>query len=531
MPYTQSRRNNEDKIDLRELFSTIWQYKGFIFWLTTIITLIVVAVIYRMPKYYKTTTTIEVKPKSNDSGAGGGLASALGGAGALLGLAGISAPTSSTEKDAALLSMYRVNSRVLDSVTYNARYWHYDKFKYNELGENNCSIYISDLKIHSYKNFGMEIIFSPISKESFSLATPSILSNQKLGTFKYGNHIHTKYFDMTVFKNSSGTVPDKITLYGDKHFIFNKIITKNLKAEVDKKSKNPFIKISYLDTIPSRGEKYTKELINKYIKMSIKDELEDINISLSAINKQIKETQELANKSKQQYQSFKTQNTLLSPEAQAGVLIKEKALIDSKLLEIRDKLSLIDKLIKTSADRNKIDTMAPAFAQLGDDVTAKFVGKLQELQAQKIALSQEFKPTYPELQAINRQIRNLRSKIRSSLFAMQKILKEEVLLLKKDEQKFTDEFKNGPKLETGLASLMRDYKLYETMYTYLLQKRSSEELKKAEALSRFRTIDPIYTDPAPAKPKKDLIAIVAFITALILSIFLAFFREFLRGNK
>jgi len=66
--------------------------------------------------------------------------------------------------------------------------------------------------------------------------------------------------------------------------------------------------------------------------------------------------------------------------------------------------------------------------------------------------------------------------------------------------------------------------------TYLLQKHSSLELKKAEALSRFRIIDPIYTDPAPAKPKKALIAIVGMITALILAIFLVFFMEFLRGS-
>ena len=529
MPYTQSRHNNEEEIDLRELFATIWRYRGFIFWLTTIITLIALVVIYRMPKYYKTTTTIEVKPQNGNRD--NGIGEAFGGAGALLGLAGIATPVSHTEKDAALLSMYRVNSRVLDIVTYNARYWHYDKFRYNEVGENNCSIYISDLKIHDYKKFGMEVTFEPLSKESFSLKLPSLLWNKNIGTFRYNTPIHTKYFDMTVFKNSSGAVPDKITLYGDKHFIFNKIITKNLKAEVDKKSKNPFIEISYLDTIPSRGEKYTKELIEKYIKMSIKDELEDINISLSAINKQIVEIQNLVSKSKSQYQSYKTENTILSPEAQAKVLIEEKAGIDVKIFDMEHKLSLVKKLVSMSRDRRKIDTMAPALVQLGDEVTAGFVGKLQELQTQKAALSQEFKPTYPKLQAVNRQINNLRNKIRSSLKALQKILSEELTLLKKEEQKFTKEFKSGPKLETGLASLMRDYKLYEKMYTYLLQKRSAEELKKAEALSRFRTIDPIYTNPAPAKPKKALIAIVAFVTALILSIFLAFFREFLRGNK
>ena len=41
----------------------------------------------------------------------------------------------------------------------------------------------------------------------------------------------------------------------------------------------------------------------------------------------------------------------------------------------------------------------------------------------------------------------------------------------------------------------------------------------------------IYTQDKPVKPKKALILIIAFITGLMLSVFLAFFLEFLQGMK
>jgi uncharacterized protein involved in exopolysaccharide biosynthesis len=41
----------------------------------------------------------------------------------------------------------------------------------------------------------------------------------------------------------------------------------------------------------------------------------------------------------------------------------------------------------------------------------------------------------------------------------------------------------------------------------------------------------ILTNDYPAKPKKKLIIIVAFITGLILSVFLVFVIEFFRGFK
>ena len=55
----------EDKINLRELFVTISRYKWSIIFFTTLITLAIAAKVYFMPKYYKSTVTIEVKPEDN----------------------------------------------------------------------------------------------------------------------------------------------------------------------------------------------------------------------------------------------------------------------------------------------------------------------------------------------------------------------------------------------------------------------------------------------------------------------------------
>ena len=538
MSETSTKQNqvSRDEIDLRELFATIWRHKFFIFFFTFIVTLLVVIIAYRMPKYYKTTTVIEVKPKS-DSKSGG---ISLGGLGGLAALAGISTGggNSNAALDAAKMTLYRTNKHILDTVHYSAQYFTTQLFRPLELPENNCSIRMTHLRISDYKNFGMKVMFEPISENAFKLISPSKIPfmSHTLGIFHYDTPIHTKYFDCVIHKNSGGIPPKTLVLNGDKHYIFNNIITKYLTAEVgsgNKKSKAelPFVTLAYLDTLPERGQAYIRNLLKKYIQQSIGDELEDIGIQLSSINQQIKEIRAQANASSKSYEKFKSKNAILSPEAQAKVLIEQKALVAGKLTEIQQKLSLVSKLIASSKNKKNIDTMAPALSQLGDKVTAEFVGKIQELQAKQTALAQEFTPAYPELKAINQQIRALRSKIARSLISLQKLLRNELSLLKKEKQSYIKQLKQAPNLETGLAPLMRDYKLYETMYTYLLQKRSSLELKKAEALSRFRIIDPIYTNPSPAKPKKSLIAVVGLITVFILAIFLVFFQEFLRNEE
>ena len=524
MPHYTTAHNNptieEDEIDLRELFHTIGRYKWSIFFLTLIITLITAAVAYRMPKYYKTSTVIEVKPKADDKGG-----FSLGGAGALLGLAGAGGD-SSTEKDAALLTMYRTNDKVLDDISYAAQFYHYEKFRYTEIPENNCSITIKDLKIHDYKKYGMEIRLEPTSSNQFKLLVPGKISDTLLGKFAYDTPIRTEYFDLTIHHNTKGDFPDKILLNADKHYVFDKIISKNFSASVDKT--NPFITVSYLDTLPLRAERYVQSLIDAYVKLSVGFEIEDADTTLDSLNKQINAIEEKVKINASNVEQFKSEKKIISPQAQAEVIIKGKALTENQIIQNRYKQDLVKKLIAFVKKNKNIDAIAPSLMEFQDEPTITLIAKLQELQLEATSLAQEFKPAYPKLKSLRRQIQSIKSKIRSNLINLQKTLSARTESLQKLQKEYEQKLTQAPTAEREMTDLLRTYKFDEKLYAYLLQKRSTAEIKKAEAISRFRTIEPIYTSPAPAKPKKALIVIVGFITALILSVFLAFFREFLR---
>ncbi len=553
----------EDEIDLRELFRTIGRYKWSIMLITLLVTVITAAIAYRMPKYYKTTTIIEVKPKPGDRGG-----FSLGGAGALLGL-----PTGggvgSIDKDAALMGMYRTNQPVLDTsallravpkggevsraalisasksklgmyktnnsnlsiqdVSYAAQYYSYEKYRYLELAEKNCSIAIRDIHISDYRKFGMELIFESLSPQKFSLSLPSTFGDALLGEFSYGEKVHTEYFDITISKKKSGITPSKIILNADTHYIFDTIISRNLSTSVDKN--NPFITISYLDTLPQRGEAYVQKLIDNYIGLSIKFELEDANTTLMSLNTQIAELESRVHSSAAEVEQFKSDKQILSPSTQAQVLIRGKASTDDKLIQNRYQKDLVNQLI-TFVNKNKnIDAIAPSLSELGDDPTTALITKLQSLQLEATSLAQEFKPAYPKLKSIRSQIQSIKSKIKSNLKNLRRTLTSKERSLKNLRREYTRKLKVAPTAEKEMKNILRNATLDEKLYSYLLQKRSAAELKKAEAISRFRTIEPIYTSPRAAKPKKSLIVIVGFITALILSIFLAFFREFLKKGR
>jgi uncharacterized protein involved in exopolysaccharide biosynthesis len=117
----------EDEIDLRELFKTIWKHKVFILLFTLLVTAITIFVVYKMQNYYKTTTTIEIK--TNDSKTSP--LAALGGAASLIGLGNIGG-SNDIDKHLYLLKTYKINSYVLNKIDYKYRYFINIKENYKE---------------------------------------------------------------------------------------------------------------------------------------------------------------------------------------------------------------------------------------------------------------------------------------------------------------------------------------------------------------------------------------------------------------
>ncbi len=88
-------------------------------------------------------------------------------------------------------------------------------------------------------------------------------------------------------------------------------------------------------------------------------------------------------------------------------------------------------------------------------------------------------------------------------------------------------------LSTILPALARDMERFQKINLASLQEKRKLTMQLMQSHNYHNTeiIGNIITQDKPVKPKKKLIVIVAFITGLMLSVFLAFFLEFLRGMK
>ena len=513
----------EDEIDLRELFATIGRYKWSIMFLTLFITTVVAIKVYFMPKYYKSTVTIEVKLEEDQS-----KGVSLGGAGALLGLGG--GTSTNLEKDVTLLKMFRTNEKVLDKVNnYMVRYFIKDEnYKEVEL-EENISIDVTDIKIYDFKNYGMRIIVEPFDETEYKLFTPGRFSNTFIGKFHYSEMVQTEDFSLMVHKKAPFTKPYSIELSGTKRYVYEEIITPNLSIELDKES--PFITISLIDNLPKRGEAYLKNLIEIYTQQNINDIKEDASVVMNSYDKQLKNIEKRVDLTSDRLKEYKIDNSIVQPAAQTALLVTELSRVGIQLAQNSYKKELLKNLITFVKKNNNIDAIAPSLIELHDEPTISLIKIIQAQQLTLSNLTMKYNNDNPRIVNTHSKINSLKRKVLSNLKNLQKTLNSKTKSLQKMEANYKSKIKLAPKKEQKLITFSRDYHMNAKMYSYLMQERSSTELKRDKALSRFKVIEAIYTADKAVKPKKALIVIVAFITTLLLAIFLAFFRNFMRKDN
>lgn len=514
----------KDEIDLRDLFKTIGQYKWSIIFFTIIITFAVAIKVYFMPKYYKSTVTIEVKAEDQNS-----RGFSMSGAAAML-LGGGNGVSANLEKDITLLKTYRTNEKVLDKVnSYLVRYFIRDE-KYKEVEiENNLSIKIKNVEINDYRDYGLRLIVKPLNKTTYELFSPGIFSNSKIGTYNYNETVTNEKFSLMIHKKRDFNTSYTIKLEGTKRNIYEQIISKNLSIEADKTA--PFITISYLDNLPKRGETYIKNLIEIYTKQSINDIKTDTLVIINSYDQQLKKVEERVKYSSKKIEQFKEKNHIIAPKIQASSLIKELSNIEIEIAQNNYKQDLITNLIKFVKTHKNIDAIAPSLVDFKDQPTIELINLIQKQELALADLLLKYKPEHPTIKRADQTIYNLKQKVLSNLKNLQKTLKEKTKSLHSIKKVYTTKLKSTPKQEQALITFSRDYQVNEKMYLYLMQERSATQIKHDKALSRFKIIESIYTSKRAVKPKKALIVIVTFISTIILMIFISFFREFLKKGK
>ena len=142
------------------------------------------------------------------------------------------------------------------------------------------------------------------------------------------------------------------------------------------------------------------------------------------------------------------------------------------------------------------------------------------------------------LNYLDKILKDLKKKENKKITLMKDSVIKKVTILKNSNKRLETELKSlHSKLKTTknsqlYATILNSISNIQTQITNnQLKIANSESILLPANLTNTHIIGKIKQSPYPIKPKKRLIVIVAFVTSFILSIFLVFFIEFIKGFK
>ncbi len=194
-------------------------------------------------------------------------------------------------------------------------------------------------------------------------------------------------------------------------------------------------------------------------------------------------------------------------------LFLEKRLRESKEEVIKTEEAM--KFFQEDSKAVKLDEQSKAIFGAVGKVRGELMAKEVELQTMLSFAT----PTHPQVQLLQAEVTGLKGQMR------------EMTEGKKSPSDIFIPTAKMPDLGLQYARLFRDAKVQETLYGLLTQQYEMARIQEAKDSPTVQVLDIAKAPEKKIRPKKSLIILLSTLTAGFLSIFLAFFLEFLEKQK
>lgn len=504
-----NQTNSEEESYLFEFIKIISPYKWSIITIALISTLLSVLYLHFKSNIYESSAIIKIKTESN---MGGDSIDPLMSALSLAGKAEVA-------QELAILNTFYTNNKAIDKLGMKVQYFNEKRYKKEEIFSN-PPILIENIKIYNKEIIGKMLAINP-KENGFTIQKDDTVSNQ---IFAYNKLVESKDFSFIVKKQSNFNKTIYIKLNGDNRNIYENIVKKRLNvsrlnADVS------LIRISYQDTSIARANNYVNALIDTYINQSITNKSRKNNKILDFISKQLVITGEKLSLSESQLQKYRTNNNVIQPTAQSGLLLERLNAIEIEISENKIRKKLIENLIVFIKSNHDLESIVPTLTELGETPTITLIQTIQELKRRASELETRFTEKHPDLIALRKQINRNQRTVFLNVKNLNRSINNKLKSLVKRRVKDEQDLKHLPEKEKQLIQYQRNYDVNAKMYSYLLEKKSENSMKKVALISDYEIIDRAYSNSRPIKPKKTMIIALAFTFGLLFGMFIAYIRN------
>jgi capsule polysaccharide export protein KpsE/RkpR len=209
---------------------------------------------------------------------------------------------------------------------------------------------------------------------------------------------------------------------------------------------------------------------------------------------------------------------------------RKRIFLEKRLKETKDDLSRAEIALKEFQEKYGLVSIEEQ-AKVAIEGAAKIKGEIIVAQTELEVLKQFGTERQNEAVMLKSKIAELENqlkKIESSNPGIP-LLKEHKMM--EGESNFYIPFNELPALGMQLARLMREAKIQEKVFELVTSQYEMAQIEEAKDVNTIQVLDQAVPPDKKSSPKRALIVILSAVVAFFLSIFLAFFVEYIQRLK
>ncbi|MGN6640147.1 MAG: GumC family protein [Mucilaginibacter sp.] len=302
--------------------------------------------------------------------------------------------------------------------------------------------------------------------------------------------------------------------------------SEKLKVEAVSKQAS-VLSITIEDALPKRGIDFLNQLVEEYNNAALEDKNRVTARTLSFIDDRLDKLIGQLGASEKNVEQYKSSNRIANIGTQSQILLQNIGDNDIQLNKVNIQLSVLNDLENYLQKDDNAPSALPSMLGIDDPTLLGLVQQLGETQQKRVALLQTVPETNPLVSSYTDQIKGLKQAINASVQSLKKGLQITQKQLQVKNNSFEGTVKEVPAQERGLLDVMRQQRLRDTLYMYLLQKREATAMELASGVADSRTIDRARSSSKPVKPVKSMIYAVFLLMGCIVPVSIIYIKNLL----
>lgn len=376
-------------------------------------------------------------------------------------------------------------------------------------------------------------------QNSFQISyKPNKTGQEKTSTYNFGDTIVNELGKFTISKraNFNSIVSDNSSNSNNDYTVFfNPIenVANFYSGALEVNVVTPgssILELTVTDAVPEACSDFLNKLTEVYITNSIEQKNLLASNSIKFIDSQIQQISGELKNIEQKILEFQTSKGVINIDDESKSFLERVKTYDEKISENKIQISFIDYLQKYIEDNKIINDASPASLGIDDPLLKKLISDLSALQNEYSSAKTDSKPNNPVFDNLDKQIKRTKIAILETLGG----IKQKYSLAQKEMNANLSviEAKLGsiPKTEIELVSIKRQFSIKESLYLFLLQKKSETAILLASSVSDSWVIDKAIPSYNPIKPVKNKSYAIAFVLGLLLPIMVISIIELLNDK-